>query len=188
MPRKSAKKSGHVYFPGLDSSAFMHPSDREALKKLARLPGMQPLLKRISGGYIERMYRMLNMAERVHVTPKQCPKVYNLFKEACQVLDIKEMPEIYLSTSYIPNAISLGIEKYSVVLLTGLVDLLDEEELLFVIAHELSHIKCNHMMYKTLLALLTFVGMEIFGIFFRVAAFTFFRSKWLCEIGNERRR
>jgi Zn-dependent protease with chaperone function len=69
---------------------------------------------------------------------------------------------------------TFGIQKYSVVLLTGLVDLLDEDELMFVIAHELSHIKCNHMMYKTLLYILTFVGVEIFGIFFKVAAITFF--------------
>lgn len=174
MPRKTTKKTGRQTFPGMDSSTFMHPADREALKKLARLPGMQPLLRRISGGYIERMYRMLNVAERVQVTTRQCPKVYKLFQEACNVLDIKEIPEVYLSTVYVPNAMTFGIEKYSVVLLTGLVDLLNEDELLFVIAHELSHIKCNHMMYKTLLYILTFVGMEIFGIFFKVAAITFF--------------
>lgn len=174
MPRKASQKSGRKSFPGVDASAFMHPSDREAMKKLARLPGMQTLLRRISGGYIERMYRMLNIAERVKVTPKQCPRIYNLFKEAARILDIKEIPEIYLSTVYVPNAMTFGIEKYSVVLLTGLVDLLDEEELLFVIGHELSHIKSSHMMYKTLLYILTFVGMEIFGIFFKVAAITFF--------------
>ena len=174
MPRKSSKKTGRQNFPGLDPSAFMHPADREALKKLARLPGMQPLLRHLSGGYIERMYRMLNVAERVQVTPRQCPRVYKLFEDACAVLDIKEIPEVYLSTVYVPNAMTFGIQKYSVVLLTGLVDLLNEDELLFVIAHELSHIKCNHMMYKTLLYILTFVGMEIFGIFFKVAAITFF--------------
>lgn len=174
MPRKAAKKAARETFPGLNASSFMHPSDREAMKKLAKLPGMQPLLKRLSGGYIERMYRMLNIAERLQVTPKQCPRVYNLFREACNTLDIKEIPEVYLSTVYVPNAMTFGIERYSVVLLTGLVDLLDEDELLFVIGHELSHIKCNHMMYKTLLYILTFVGMEIFGIFFKVAAIAFF--------------
>ncbi|HSP07722.1 MAG TPA: M48 family metallopeptidase [Acidobacteriota bacterium] len=174
MPRKTTKKTGRTTFPGLDASSFMHPSDREAMKKLAKLPGMQPLLRRISGGYIERMYRMLNIAERVQVTPRQCPRIYNLFREACNTLDIKEIPEVFLSTAYIPNAMTFGIEKYSIVLLTGLVDLLNEDELLFVIGHELSHIKSNHMMYKTLLYLLTFVGIEIFGIFFKVAAITFF--------------
>lgn len=174
MPRKSVQPKGRVSFPGLDPSAFMHPGDREAMKKLSRLPGMQPLLRQLSGGYIERMYRMLNMAERVQVSPRQCPRIYKLFKEACGVLDIKEVPEIYLSTVYIPNAMTFGIEKYSIVLLTGLVDLLDEDELLFVVAHELSHIKCNHMMYKTLLYILTFVGIQLFGVFFKVAEITFF--------------
>ncbi len=173
MPRK-AKTSKQVHFPKLDPSAFQHTADREAMKKLARLPGMQTLLRKVSGSVFEKTLRMLNTAERVKVGPKQCPRIYDMFRESCEILDIQEIPEIYLSTVYVPNAFSFGIEKYTVVLLTGLVDLLTEEELRFVIAHELSHIKCNHMMYKTLLYILTYVGVEIFGTLFQLAAITFF--------------
>lgn len=172
MPRKAAKSS-RIRFPEIDAVCFQHPADREAMKKLAKLPGMQTLLRKISGGYLEKMFRMLNVAERVKVTPRQCPKIYDMFREACNTLDIKEVPEIYLSTAYLPNAFSFGIQKYTVILLSGMVDLLDEDELLFVIGHELSHIKCNHMMYRSLLYLLTYVGVEIFGWLFKVAALTF---------------
>src|SRR5437867_984827 len=141
MPRKSAAaNNSRKHFPGLKANAFQHTGDREALKKLDRLPGMQMLIRKISSSYFEKTLRMLNTAERVRVGPKQCPKIYELFRESCSVLDIPEIPEIYLSTVYIPNAFSFGIDRYTVVLLTGLVDLLTEEELLFVVAHELSHI------------------------------------------------
>jgi Zn-dependent protease with chaperone function len=174
MARKKASSQRKV-LTGLTPSAFQHSADREALKKLDQLPGMQILLRKLSGGYVENTLRMLNVSQNIRVSAKQFPQVHDLFREACEVLDIQVMPEIYLCTApAIPNAFTFGMEKYSVTLLTGLLDLLTEEELLFVIAHELSHIKCNHMMYKTLLYLLTYVGTEIFGLFFKVAAITFF--------------
>lgn len=161
-------------FPEIDGSCFQHPSDLEAMKKLSRMPSVQRLMRRVSVSYMEKMFRLLNTAERVRVTPKQCPSIYNLFKESCEILDIPEVPEIYLATAYSTNAFSFGMEKFTVILTSGLVDLLTEEELLSVIGHELSHIKCNHMMYRTLLYLLTFVGVEIFGALFKIAAITFF--------------
>ena len=172
MARK--KSSNRILLKGIDPVVFQHTADREALKKLDRLPGMQTLLKKLSSSYVENTLRMLNVSQNVRVSKKQFPSVYNLFREACDILDIPEMPEIYVSTVYIPNAFTFGMEKYSVTLLSGVIDLLTEDELLFVIAHELTHIKCNHMMYKTLLYLLTYVGTQIFGAFFKVAEITFF--------------
>jgi Zn-dependent protease with chaperone function len=168
------KASGRRILTGISPNAFQHSADREALRKLDQLPGMQILLRKVSGSYVENTLRMLNMSHNIRVSKKQFPQVHDMFREACDVLDIKELPEIYISTAYIPNAFSFGMEKYTVTLLSGVLDLLTEEELMFVIAHELTHIKCNHMMYKTLLYLLSYVGTEIFGLFFKVAAITFF--------------
>jgi Zn-dependent protease with chaperone function len=160
-------------FPGLEGNTFQHPADVEAMRKLERLPIIPKLVRRISSTYTERMFRMLNVASRVRVSPHQCPRVYEMFREACDVLDVKEVPEIYISTEYSVNAFSFGIEKYAVVLKTGLMDLLTEEELLFVIGHEVSHIKSNHMLYRSLLYLLTFLGVQIFGTIFKLATITF---------------
>src|SRR5437867_2288804 len=145
MPRKAATAieptTIRKRFPGLDPIAFQHTGDREAMKKLARLPGMQTLIRKVSGSYFEKSLRMLNTADLVKVGPNQCPKIYELFRESWAVLDIPQIPEIYLATVYSPNAFSFGIQNYTVTLLSGLIDLLSEDELLFVIAHELSHIK-----------------------------------------------
>ena len=161
-------------FPGIPASAFQHTADRESMKKLARLPGMQILLRKLSSSYLEKTVRMLNVSQNVKVTPKQFPKIHNMFREACEVLDLKEIPDIYVSTNPNPNAFSFGIDRYTVLLLSGLIDMLNEEELLFVVGHELTHIKCDHMMYKTLLYVLTYLGVEVFGMLFKVAAITFF--------------
>jgi Zn-dependent protease with chaperone function len=174
MPaKKKAQKSKYQTFPGIDPACFQHPSDLEALKKLSRLPAIQKLMRKLSVSYTEKMYRMLSLSERVRVSTKQCPDLYRFVEEACTVLDIKEMPEIYMSTKADPNAFAFGIQNFTLTLTTCMLDTMNEDELRFVIGHELSHIKCNHMMYRTLLYLLTEVGAAIFGMLFRVAAITF---------------
>jgi Zn-dependent protease with chaperone function len=170
--KKEQTSKGRKRFPKLDPLSFQHPLDVAAIRKLDRLPGLQRLIRKLSLGYTEKMYRMLNVSENIRVTPKQFPKVYEMFREACAILDIPDIPEIYIRTYWHPNAFSFGVNKYTVTLLTGTLDLMTEDELLFVIGHELTHIKCNHMMYKTLLYLLTYVGAEIFGFFFKVAKLT----------------
>lgn len=175
MARRAAKaetSSGRKRFKGLDPLSFQHPQDVAAIRKLDRLPGLQRMIRKLSLGYTEKMYRMLNVSENIRVTPKQFPKIYEMFRESCAILDIPEVPEIYIRTYWQPNAFSFGVNKYTVTLLTGTLDLMTDDELLFVIGHELTHIKCNHMMYKTLLYLLTYVGAEIFGFFFKVAKLT----------------
>jgi Zn-dependent protease with chaperone function len=192
MPKKT---NGRKRFPGITATAFQHTADREAMKKLARLPGMQTLLRKASSSYLEKTVRMLNISQNVRVTQKQFPKIHNMFREACSILDIKEVPEIYVSTNPNPNAFSFGIDRYTVILLSGLIDMLNEDELLYVVGHELSHIKCDHMMYKTLLYILAYLGVEVFGMLFKVAAITFFplemalrswerRAEFSCDRGG----
>src|ERR1051325_12163542 len=113
-----AKKrtQGKQRFKGLQANAFQHAQDREALRKLDRLPGMQPLLRRVSAETLEKMFRMLNLADRIRVTRTQFPKIHEMFRESCEILDIKEIPEIYLTTSPIQNAFSFGIRNYTVIL------------------------------------------------------------------------
>jgi len=47
------------------------------------------------------------------------------------------------------NAYTTGVEKAFVVVTSGLLDLLTEDELLYVLGHELGHWQANHVLYKT---------------------------------------
>jgi Zn-dependent protease with chaperone function len=58
--------------------------------------------------------------------------------------------DLYLMNITEINANAVGYKKYFVMIYRELVDALDEEELLFVIGHELSHIKFEHMLYLNL--------------------------------------
>src|SRR5690606_17486047 len=73
------------------------------------------------------------------------------FAEAAATLDIRELPELYVTTNPFPNAMAIGMDKPFVVLNSGLVSMHDEEELRFVLGHELGHVQSGHAVYRTLL-------------------------------------
>jgi len=64
----------------------------------------------------------------------------------------------------VPGAVTIGINKPIIVLNSGLVELLDEEELRFVIAHELGHAVSGHAVYQTLLQRL----LQISGVLYAI--------------------
>ena len=58
---------------------------------------------------------------------------------------------MYVAANPFLNAATIGMNKPTIVLNSALVDLLDEEELRFVIGHELGHALSGHAVYQTLL-------------------------------------
>lgn len=80
---------------------------------------------------------------------------------AAQILDVPKLPEIFVSSESIKNATAFGMENYQITLYADLIDFLTEEELLAVVGHELGHIKCQHMLFKSLAYILRYFGSEI---------------------------
>jgi Zn-dependent protease with chaperone function len=115
----------------------------------------------------ERVAYIQNVAQSVRVSPTQCPQLYGLFQEACAILDMPE-PELYAAQFPVPNAYTSGCERPYIVVTTGLLDLMNETEVLAVIAHELGHIKSGHVLYKTMARcislLLTIIGDMTLGL------------------------
>src|SRR5580704_9919941 len=140
-------------FPRITSAAFEHPADRAALEAVKKIPVLDKVFRKFFELGAERIFRVQLLGSTVHVTHKQCPKVYKLFKEAADILDMHE-PDLFIMDQPQPNAFTFGCERPFIVLHSGLVDLLDEEELMAVIGHELGHIKAGHVLYKSIAYLL----------------------------------
>src|SRR3954451_16932103 len=62
-----------------------------------------------------------------------------------------EGPELYVASNPSPNATTIGMDKAFIVVTSGLVHLLDDEELRFVLGHEMGHVLSGHAIYQTLL-------------------------------------
>jgi len=147
-------------FPDLSSNAFQHPLDMQAVQAIQAIPILPQLLAKFSGIVWERRMWLAQISTAVRLGPNQGARIYNKFVKAAEILDIPELPDIYISNRYEVNAYAFGIDRYQITLLSGLIDSLTEPELMSVIAHELGHVKCQHMLYKTMVFVIRILGFE----------------------------
>ncbi|MBE3560248.1 MAG: M48 family metallopeptidase, partial [Ktedonobacteraceae bacterium] len=163
----TAEPKARRRFPGLDASALQHPYDRAALNALQKVPGFDIVVRKFIELLPERVAYIQNVAQTVRVTSTQCPQLYSQLQEACAILDIPE-PELYVAHYPLPNAWTSGHDHPYIIITSGLLDLMTEDEVLAVIAHELGHIKSGHVLYKTMARgisfLLTILGEMTLGI------------------------
>jgi Zn-dependent protease with chaperone function len=64
------------------------------------------------------------------------------------------MPDLYVQQSPVVNAFTYGVDRTIIVLFSGLLERLTDEEVLAVIAHEVGHIHAEHVLYLTAARLL----------------------------------
>ena len=138
--------------PDISSRAWEHPADKGALVALRKLKGFDTVLKTMSGLVNERSVRLLLLGSAVRADARNFAELHRLFSDCGAVLDAVELPELYVRASPTFNAYTLGINKPIIVIDSGLVDLLDdEEEMRFLLGHELGHALSGHAVYQTLL-------------------------------------
>jgi Zn-dependent protease with chaperone function len=140
-----------VPLPEISSRAWEHPADRGALVALRKLRGFDAVLKAMSGLINERAVRLELLGSAIRADERQFPRMYRQLAEAAAVLDAPEVPELFVTADPTLNAVTIGMEKPLIVVNSALVDLLGEEEMAFVLAHELGHALSGHAVYQTLL-------------------------------------
>ena len=157
----SVPDRARVRLTGISSRAYEHPADRSALVALRKLSGFDVLLSKLFGLFNERALRLMFLAGAVKVSERQFPHIYSLVRDGSYILDLPDIPECYVMQSPLVNAMAIGKDRPFIVLTTGLVNLNDEEELRFVVGHELGHILSGHAVYRTMLLILIQLSMRI---------------------------
>ena len=154
-------------YPELDRQAFMHPWDIKATAALHRVPGFDRVIAKVMEYGFERVLFLQNIADNVRVTDKMFPRLYRYLQWSCKVLGVAE-PEFYVSLDPVPNAYTYGHTRPFIVMTTGLIELLGEEEQFFAVAHEVGHIKCEHVLYTAvamnIAALVEILGQATLGL------------------------
>ena len=102
------------------------------------------------------MSHILYSATCVKVGKDQRPYLDAKLTVVCETLGVKK-PELYLSSGSTVNAFTGGVDRHFIVLYSSLVQSMTDMELLAVLAHEVGHIHCQHMLYKVAADLLLFV-------------------------------
>lgn len=132
----------------ISHSEFIHPEDAVALRQLENIPGFPALVKKVLALGLEPLRYGINMASCIRLSPTQLPQLYNHLPPICRKLGIAE-PEFYLEMNPVPNAYTFGDTKVFITITSGLVDMMNDEELDAVIAHECGHIMCRHVLYHS---------------------------------------
>lgn len=132
----------------INASDFIHPEDAAALEQLENIAGFPTLVKKVLSLGYEQMQYGINMASAIRLSPTQLPDLYHHLPPICKKLGIEE-PEFYLQMDPMPNAWTFGDTKIFITITSGLVDMMNSEELDAVISHECGHILCHHVLYHT---------------------------------------
>lgn len=161
------KKKRLRTFPNLEARDFQHPWDATATEALRAVPGLDTLVAKIMEYGLERIFYLQNTASNVRVSKHQFPRLYRSLGWGCKILGVAE-PELYITLDPTPNAFTYGHTRPFIVLTSGLVDMLDDEERFFVISHELGHIKAGHVLYtviaRNITEIINMLGQMTMGI------------------------
>ncbi len=149
-------------FPDLSADDFVHPLDRDALKLLQQVPIIDQVVQFINKNTLERFLYLLYVSSSVRVNERMLPRIYEKFRWAMDILDLDEElaarglpePELYVTQNPLPNAITAGTDQTFIVLHSSIVEGFDERDWLYVIGHELGHVKAGHVTYLTVALIL----------------------------------
>jgi len=136
-----------------------HPADRAALQSLRSVPGFDEVVKKIYGFIGERGVRLIFQADAVRVGPTQFPRLNQLYTDILTSMDWPERPELFVSQTPFANAGAFGMDRPFIVINSGTLKLLDDDEVRNVLGHELGHVMSGHALYHTILVLILHVGL-----------------------------
>ena len=115
----------------------------------------------------------LRMARAHEVTPEQEPRLHRMVEEVAGMAGLPK-PKVYIVENDAPNAFATGRNpKHAVVAVTtGIMRILNEDELKGVLAHEMGHIKNRDILISAIVATITSAVM-----------FIAFMARWALFIG-----
>jgi Zn-dependent protease with chaperone function len=146
---------------GISPRAFQHPADRAATAALHQVPYLDAVVRKLIELGYERALRQAYLGSSVRLGQEQLPRIWVLEREVFHVLDLEDVPDLYLTQFPLANALTFGSGRPVIVLNSELVQLLDADGMRAVIAHEAAHVLSDHVVYMTALAILVSLGSSV---------------------------
>ena len=138
---------------GLTQVELQHPLDKAALEALNKVPLLPKVIELVGVPY-NSIRRSMLLGGHIKVGPNQMPSLHKMLMESCEILEV-ELPDLYVCSQGELNAYTACPDKPIIQISGYLLDAFDEDEIRFVIGHELAHIKLQHIIYTTLGSLLS---------------------------------
>lgn len=134
----------------VDPSAFVWAQDGSAMAKLRSIGPLNSAARGISDKVGRRWIE--TSLNGIRLGDDQFPQIYNQAVRAARLLGLPYMPDVYLSGEQAWNADVYGSDKESFLVIgTALVMNFQGDDLLFLLAREMGHVRAGHALWKTVL-------------------------------------
>jgi Zn-dependent protease with chaperone function len=144
----------------IQAASWEHPADRAALQTLRAIPGVDDVIRKVLGFFGERGFRLIFQANAVRVGPNQFPDLDRMLTEVCETLDWDKRPELFVTQTPMVNAGAVGVDEPFIVLNSGALSVLTDDQIKVIIGHELGHIMSDHMLYRTIMLVIMMFGLR----------------------------
>ena len=141
---------GLTRIAGLHPAEYEHPFDKAALDALEKTRGLELVVRKFHEYGIERVLRIRYTGSNLKVTRGSVPELWSAMQECCEVLDLRDQPDLYVQPGDQLQGASVGVGKPLVVVTTACVEALEPAELRFMLGREVGHIKSQHALYHDL--------------------------------------
>jgi Zn-dependent protease with chaperone function len=178
-----------IILTDIGAVSWEHPADRAALASLRRIPAFDEVLRKLFGFFGEKPVRLAFQANAVKVGPKQFPELHARYCHVLETLDAPEEYPLFVSQTPVVNAGAYGMDHPFIVLNSGSIRLLDPEQQVYLLGHELGHILSGHVLYRTMLVILlqlANLGYPIVGIAARAVLLGLLEWSRKAELSSDR--
>ncbi|MDY4576059.1 MAG: M48 family metallopeptidase [Intestinibacter sp.] len=134
---------------GLKSREYEHIDDARALENFRNNKNIEKVVRLYIEYDIERISKIQYTGSNILVTQENIPYLYDALCKVCEILDVKKIPKLYVKQGFI-NACTIGCNDPIIVVDSACLSLLDYDELLFILGHEVGHIKSEHVLYHNI--------------------------------------
>lgn len=136
--------------PQLEAADYEYPADRTALQALKTLKPVEYATRFFLHQFAEPWLKSKLFGHGIRVSHEQLPRVHNIACEAAEILNV-QLPDFFVLQNPFLNAYTVGVDNRNIIVLHhSLLQTMTDDELLFIIAHEMGHIKSQHVLYHTL--------------------------------------
>lgn len=126
---------------------FAHPDDNAAMKSLKKVKAVDGFVSFVEDKSNSIFIRMNTLGNCVRITQENDPRVYRIFREVCDTLDYKTIPEMYSTRSYALDVEPSGVDKPVLVIPDYVLNNYDDDLLRFNFGRAVTRLKSESLKF-----------------------------------------
>jgi len=127
---------------------YQHPKEAASMNMLKNTNGFEKVVRKFYDLGIENIIKLQYTGSSLKLSKKSFPELFVLLERACDVLNVEDIPELYVHRSDQFVSRTLGVDQPMITISSECLDKLSKDELLFIFGREVAHIKSEHILYQ----------------------------------------